>query len=114
MNNINKELLDAFGRIVYAIAKSDGEVQDEELNLIRQVVDKNIWAQELELSFEIERQMDGDAEQIFDEAIGVFKKHDAKEHYIEFVKLLEEIAKSHGGVVDEEKTLIDRFRDTLC
>lgn len=113
MRNVNKELLDAFGRIVYAIAKSDGEVQDEELQHIRKVVDQNEWAQELELSFEIERQLDDDANKIFEDSIDVLKKYDAKEHYTSFVELLEQIAKAHGAVVDEEETLLEKFKSVL-
>ncbi|MBU2913349.1 MULTISPECIES: TerB family tellurite resistance protein [Reichenbachiella] len=113
MIQLPTELLDTFGKILYAVAKSDGIVQDEELAVIRKVIDDHTWAQELELSFVVEREMDTDADEVFEEAMEVFDRYDVREHYEQFLDLLDEVAEAHGGIVNEEKTFIDRFRKRL-
>ena len=113
MDNLNKELLNTFGRIIYAVAKTDGEVQDSEVAVIQNVIDNNEWAQEVELSFEVERELDEDADVIFDKAISLFKFNEIRDHYVEFVDLLEQIAEAHDGIVNEEERLIDKFKEKL-
>lgn len=113
MIHIEEEVLDTFGKIIYAIAKSDGEVQDEEVAVIRQVIDDHKWAQELELSFAVEKELDTDYDTVFEEAMNVFENYDVKEHYADFIDLLEKIAEAHDGIVSEEKNLIDRFKERL-
>ncbi|MCV9385864.1 hypothetical protein [Reichenbachiella ulvae] len=113
MIELDKELLDTFGKILYAVAKSDGEVQEEELAVVRKVIDDHEWAQELELSFEVERELDSDADGIFEEAMSVFCRYDVRSHYEQFIDLLEKVAEAHDGVVQEEKVLIDKFKTHL-
>ncbi|PIB35336.1 hypothetical protein BFP72_07960 [Reichenbachiella sp. 5M10] len=113
MIDLNKELIDTFGKILYAVAKVDGRVQEEEIDVVRRVIDHNEWAQELELSFEIERFIDTEAEAIFESAMEVFDRYDVRKHYEEFLDLLEEVADAHDGVITAEKDLIDRFRKRL-
>lgn len=113
MIKLSSEVLDAFGKIIYAVAKADGEVQDSEAEVIRSVIDNDEWAQEVELSFEIERELDQNAEEIFDHAIELFKFQEIGGHYAEFIELLEKIADAHDGIVKEEKEMIDRFKEKL-
>ncbi|MFY0626555.1 MAG: hypothetical protein JXR07_09680 [Reichenbachiella sp.] len=113
MIQIEEEVLDTFGKIIYAIAKSDGEVQDEEVEVIRKVIDNHEWAQELELSFAVEKELDMDYDEVFEDAMRVFASYDVKAHYDDFLDLLEKIAEAHDGVVNEERELIDRFKQRL-
>ncbi len=114
MVQLEEEVLDTFGRIIYAIAKSDGEVQEEEVRVIHEVIDNHEWAQELELSFAIEKELDTDFNAVFEDAMAVFETYDnLKEHFEEFLDLLEKIAEAHDGIVDEERELIERFKKRL-
>ncbi|UXP31795.1 TerB family tellurite resistance protein [Reichenbachiella agarivorans] len=113
MIQLQKELIDTFGKILYAVAKCDGEVQEEELAIIHQVIDENQWAQELELSFEVEREMGTDPIELFEESMEVFDRHDVRVHYEQFLDLLENVAEAHGGIVSQERALIDQFRKRL-
>jgi uncharacterized tellurite resistance protein B-like protein len=113
MENLNKNVLDVFGRIIYAVAKSDGEVQEEETAVIQDIIDNHSWAQEIELSFAIESALDEDSNIVFDDAIEAFKFNEIGDHASEFVGLLEKIAEAHDGIVSEEKALIDRFKTRL-
>lgn len=114
MVQLNKEVLNNFGRIIYAVAKADGEVQDAEIKVIQEVIDNNDWAQEVELSFEVERELGEDAREIFDKAMDLFDFTEIKNHYLEFVNLLEQIAEAHDGIVSEEKGMIDEFKRKLA
>lgn len=114
MENLDKNVLDAFGRIIYAVAKSDGEVQAEETAVIQDIIDNHTWAQEMELSFAIESALDEDANEVFDEAIETFKFNEIGSHAKEFVDLLEKIAEAHDGIVSEEEVLIDKFKAKLA
>ncbi len=113
MENLNKDVLDTFGRIIYAVAKSDGEVQAAETAVIQEVIDNHIWAREIELSFAIEYELDEDANEVFDSAIETFRFNQIGEHANQFVDLLEKIAEAHDGIVSEEKVLIDKFKSKL-
>lgn len=113
MENLNKDVLDTFGRIIYAVAKSDGEVQDSEVTVIQEVIDNHSWAQEIELSFAIEYELDEDADEVFDSAIETFRFNEIGGHANEFIDLLEKIAEAHDGIVSEEKVIIDKFKIKL-
>jgi len=113
MENLNKQVLDAFGKIIYAVAKSDGEVQDAEMQVILDVIDNNTWAREVELSFSIEKELDQDAGEVFDQAIETFKFNEIGNHASNFLELLEKIAEAHNGIVSEEEEMIEKFKIKL-
>ena len=113
MIKLSTEVLDTFGKIIYAVAKADGEVQESEIEVIRAVIDNHEWAQEVELSFEIERELDEDADEIFANAMELFKFDEVQGHVDDFIDLLEKIADAHDGIVPEEKALIDKFKSKI-
>jgi len=113
MIKLSTEALDIFGKIIYAVAKADGEVQASEVEVIRHVIDNHEWAQEVELSFEIERELDEDADTIFANAMELFKFDEVRDHYDDFIDLLEKIADAHDGIVAEEKAMIDKFKSKI-
>jgi len=113
MDTPNKELQDAFGKVVYALAKIDGEVQQVEIDVFREQIANHEWAQEISLSFEDAKQLDSDPNVVFLKAMRVFRFNGSSEHYPFFIDLLEKIAESHDGVVPEERKMIDRFKESL-
>ena len=113
MNLPNKELQEAFGKVVYAVAKIDGEVQQTEIDVLHKIIAKNKWAEQVLVSFNKETELDNDPNKIFPKAMNVFRSYGKSEHYTFFIELLEEIASAHGGIVPEEQKLIKMFKDTL-
>jgi len=113
MNLPNKELQEAFGKVAYSLAKIDGEVQQEEIDVLNKIIAQNKWAEQVLTSFNIETKLDNEPNKIFLKAMHVFRKYGENEHYPFFIELLEQIAGAHDGIVPEEQKLIDMFKDTL-
>lgn len=113
MEAIDNKLQDAFGKVVYSIAKIDGEVQQIEVDVFHDLIANHEWAKGVSLSFEAERELDMDANKVFLKAMKVFRFHGHSDHYPFFIDLLEKIAEAHDGVIAEERTMIDRFKTIL-
>lgn len=113
MEVLNTKLQHAFGKVVYAIAKIDGEVQQVEIDVFKKLIANHEWAKGVSLSFEQEREQDSDANIVFLKAMRVFRFNGPSEHYPFFIDLLEQIAEAHDGVVSEERQVIDRFKEAL-
>ncbi|MCB0496159.1 MAG: hypothetical protein KDC79_08475 [Cyclobacteriaceae bacterium] len=111
----NKELQEAFGKVVYALAKIDGKVQQVEIDVLHQVIAENEWAKEVLSSFDKETELDEDPNKIFPKAMRIFRENGSKAtpHYPFFLDLLEKIAMAHDGIVPEEQKLLDLFKETL-
>ena len=110
---MNKDLQEAFGQVVYAVAKIDGEVQQTEIDVLHKLIEENEWAKEVLTSFNKETKLDNDPNKIFPKAMRVFRLHGNSEHYPFFIDLLEKIANAHDGIIPEEQKLIDMFKDAL-
>jgi len=109
----SKELQEAFGKVVYAIAKIDGEVQQVEIDALYKVIEENKWAGEVLKSFNKEAELDLDPNIIFAKAMRIFRENGRSEHYTFFIELLEVIANAHEGIIPQEQKLIDMFKATL-
>lgn len=110
MNKPNKEILDVFGRILYAMAMADGEVQEAEVQALHDVIKKNPWAKQVSLSFDLARHLDMDPWIMFLKNMRIFRTQAVDEHYPYFVELLEKIALAHEGIVPEERAMLEKFR----
>jgi len=109
----NKELQEAFGKVVYSVAKIDGEVQQVEIDALDKIIAENEWAKEVLKSFNKETKLDNDPNLIFLKAMRVFRIYGSNEHYPFFIDLLIKIAEAHDGIVPEEQKLIDLFTNAL-
>lgn len=113
MDKINHKLQEAFGRVVYAIAKIDGEVQQIEIDVFKDLIEHHPWGQQISDVFYQETEMNNDPNIIFLKAMKVFRAHGPSEHYPFFINLLEKIAQAHDGIIDEEQKMINRFKEGL-
>lgn len=107
------ELQRAFGRVVYSLAKIDGEVQQIEKDVFDEVIASHEWAQQVSISFTEETKLDEDPNLVFLKAMKVFRAYGPSKHYEFFIDLLERIAEAHDGIIPEERKMIDRFKETL-
>jgi uncharacterized tellurite resistance protein B-like protein len=113
METPNTELQEAFGKVIYAVAKIDGEVQQVEIDVFREVINNHEWANSITLSFDREYELDRNANIVFLKAMKIFRFNGQSEHYPFFIDLLEQIALAHDGVVPEERRMIERFKQGL-
>ncbi len=110
MNKPNQETLDVFGRIVYAMAMADGEVQDSEAKALHDIVEHDQWAKQIEFSFDMAKKLKMDPWIIFLKNMRIFRARPIDEHYPFFLHLLEEIAKAHDGIVPQEEAMLEKFK----
>lgn len=112
MNRPNRETLDVFGRILYALAMADGAVQDEEIHVLHEIVLKDKWAKEIELSFDKAIKLDMDPRITFFKNMRIFQTLDDEQREY-FLELMEKVANAYGGVIPEERDLITKFKSNL-
>ncbi|MDH5474332.1 MAG: hypothetical protein OEX22_01425 [Cyclobacteriaceae bacterium] len=113
MEEPSNNLRQAFGKVIYAVAKIDGEVQQVEIDVFKKEIANHEWAKEISLSFEEERVLNTNPNIVFLKAMKVFRSNGPSEHYPFFIDLLEKIADAHEGIVDEEEKMIKRFKESL-
>ncbi|MGL1889445.1 MAG: TerB family tellurite resistance protein [Reichenbachiella sp.] len=105
-----KETLDVFGRLLYSIALADGEVQDSEKAVLKDIIANDPWAIEIELSFNDSAELEMDPQTIFSKNMRIFFTKSCKDHYPYFLNLMMKIANAHNGIIDTEQKLIDQFK----
>ena len=110
MNKPNQETLDIFGRILYAMAMADGEVQQEEIEALHRIVARDKWAKQIQFSFDLAKKIEMDPWVMFLKNMRVFRTHQVDEHYPYFLDLLEKIADAHNGIVPEERAMLEKFK----
>ena len=103
------KLYDAFGELLYAIAIADGEIQDEEVKTLEQVLREHPWAKEIKWSFDYEKQKNHSLEEAYTKAIDVFKENGPDPEYKYFLDVMIRIADAFEGIVPQELHVIDNF-----
>jgi len=113
MADLNDKLYDAFGELVYVLAMSDGELQSEELSTLESLLKEHKWASEIQWSFNYEKGKARDIEDVYNKV--KFACFDVGPHpeYAQMLDVLEKVAASSLGIVEEEQAVIDRFKKDL-
>jgi hypothetical protein len=123
----NREFYVNLGRLLYAVAMADGEVQDEELQamyrmVIKELSDEQLFNQEhvnvFHTEFEFEALMDRKAskQEAFDSFIAYFDlnhSHFTPEMKSVTLHAVEKIASSFQGVVASERMMIDALKKRI-
>lgn len=101
--------LNVFGKILYALAMADGEVQQEELDELEKIVQEDEWAREIKLSFDSAMELEMDPQIVFFKNVRIFQTLSKDEHMPYFLDLMRRIAEAYDGIVPEEHDLILKF-----
>ncbi|WP_028980128.1 hypothetical protein [Sporocytophaga myxococcoides] len=112
MAEIDK-LYEAFGELVYAVAKADGAIQNEERVALEDVLKDNKWASDIIWSFNYEDKKSKTVKEAYSKAIDIFKHHGPFSEYGKFADVLELVAFAFQGISTEEKEIISNFRNEL-
>jgi uncharacterized tellurite resistance protein B-like protein len=112
MAEIDK-LYEAFGELVYAVAKADGAIQNEERIALEDVLKDNKWASDIIWSFNYEDKKSKTVKEAYSKAIDIFKHHGPFSEYEKFADVLELVAFAFQGISKEEKEIISNFRNEL-
>ncbi|MEO1050693.1 MAG: TerB family tellurite resistance protein [Bacteroidota bacterium] len=106
-------LYDAFGELLYCVAIADGEVQNEEIEALHDMLRDHPWAKEIEWSFNYESKNDHTLKETFDKAMDVLKFYGPDEEYRQLLELMEEIALTCGRMDRDELDVIDNMKKEL-
>ncbi|MFK7947499.1 MAG: TerB family tellurite resistance protein [Saprospiraceae bacterium] len=107
------ELYDAFGELMYAVAKADGLIQNEEIQALNKLVESHPWAKEIVWSFNYEQGKGKSVEEAYEKALYTCQQYGPSPEYPELLSLLTEIAAASEGVSNEEKAIIQNFEKEL-
>ena len=107
------ELYDAFGELMYVVAKADGLIQTEEVNALNELVENHPWAKEIVWSFKYEEGKKKTVEQAYEKALYTCQQYGPSPEYPELLGLLNDIAAASEGVSLEEKQIIQNFEKEL-
>jgi hypothetical protein len=111
----------ALGQLAYAVARVDGNIQNEEKMalhaiLIEEAREHGIEFSGSEIIFELLNRDDTDVERSYAWALNEIKRN--QQYFIpaiqeKFIKILERVARSYPPVVEEEKRILERFKKDI-
>ena len=104
-----EELFKAFGELLYAVASSDGSIQQEEKALLTQLLAHHKYAFDIIVTFKSHVNTEHSVAEAYTNAINTFKDYGYFKGYQEFKLIMEELAIVCNGISKEEKYLIDNF-----
>jgi len=107
------QLYSAFGEVMYTMAMADGKVHAKEIVALQNIIKDHEWARGISWSFDYENERKRDTDEVMRFAMQVFKDNGPSDEYPFFLNVLEEIARAHDGIVNEEKILIDTLKKEL-
>lgn len=108
-----QQLYTAFGQLIYALAKADGEVQQEELEQINKLLITHQWSNDILWSFNTECSKKALSDTTLAKSIAIFREYGPYYEYPYFFHVIEEIAKAYDGIVKEEQQVLDELREVL-
>lgn len=108
-----EKLFEAFGELIYAVAKTDGNVQQEEVEKMKSLFKYRKGGEEVIWSFNYENKHNNSVKDAYERALEAMIAHGAYDGYSELIYILNEVAKSSSGIDEDERLLISRFEDDL-
>ncbi|MEL6560893.1 MAG: TerB family tellurite resistance protein [Bacteroidota bacterium] len=109
----NTELYDAFGELIYVLAKADGQIQPEEKATLEHILQSHPWSKEILWSFNYESGKDNDVEDTYQKMLQKCIEVGPNPEYEFMFDVLEAVAKSSIELDEQEKAVIDRFKSDL-
>ena len=107
------ELYDAFGELMYAVAKADGVIQDEEITALNNILIDHAWASSIKWSFNYEAKKAKSVTEAYQTALVICQEFGPSPEYPKLIEILEKIAEASDGIDADEKALITNFQNDL-
>ena len=116
-----KNLYFALGELAYAVAKADGQVQKEEKQKLHDLIVKGTSCHDTdfdisEIIFHLLHRDNMEAGEVYDWAINEMRRYKqflTEDMKVDFVGVIEKVARAFDPVTVEEAGLIDRLRADL-
>lgn len=108
-----ERLYDVFGELLYALAMADGEVQQEEITELENVLASHSWAKSIKWSFNYELGKKQDIDSVYNKVIDFCHRYGPSPVYEEFISVMRKVAEAFGGVDESEEKMISSFSTDL-
>ena len=113
MRPSKEKLYDALGELIYALALSDGSIQEAELVKLRELLIEHPNAQAIQWSFDYEQNSQASLEEAYQKALETCKNYGPTQEYVFLFDALEAVAKASDGMDAKELAVIERFKQEL-
>ena len=104
-----ERIYDAFGELLYLVARADGLIQPEEVEKLEQILNGHPKAREIKWSFDYERTRRNDPEDLYLKIIERCRENGPDPEYQFLIEMLEEVARASAGIDRDEKGVIEGF-----
>ena len=104
-----ERIYDAFGELVYLVAKSDGLIQPEEVVKLEELLLAHPKGREIKWSFDYERRKRNDPEALYKKVIERCRENGPDPEYQFLVEMLEKVAQASAGIDLNEEAAIKGF-----
>lgn len=108
-----EKLYEIFGELLYAIAKADGVIHEEEKERLKQLLQNHTLGSEILWSFEFEEKHNSSVEEIYNKVINFCHVYGPAPQYDEFITAMKIIADAKDGITEQESKLINSFSKDL-
>ncbi|MCB0560801.1 MAG: TerB family tellurite resistance protein [Lewinellaceae bacterium] len=104
-----ERIYDAFGELLYLVAKADGLIQPEEVESLENILQNHPKARQIKWSFDYERTRHNDPEDLYLKVIDRCRENGPDPEYLFLIDILEEVARASAGIDRHEKGVIEGF-----
>ena len=107
------QLYEAFGELAYVLAMADGNIQPEELQQVKQILEKHPQGTDIQWSFDYEARKQRPVEEVYQNVIDACQEVGPDPEYPFLIEMLEKVAAIHAGKSAEESKVITGFTTDL-
>ncbi|MCH2042907.1 MAG: TerB family tellurite resistance protein [Saprospiraceae bacterium] len=108
------QLHDAFGELLYAIAMVDGEIQQEEVVKIEELLADHEAAEAIKWSFKYEVGKQKTVLDAYRKAIDICKHYGKSADYPFLLEMLKDVAEASNGLDENERAMIHQIEIDLA
>lgn len=108
-----EKLYETMGELLYAVAKADGIIQENEKATLQEILKDHKWKDEINWSFNYEVSKQKSVEEVYSKVITVCERIGPSPLYKEFIEAMELVANASNGVEDTEAKVMNSFSADL-
>lgn len=108
-----EKLHEAFGELIYSICKTDGDVQESEVEKLKERLKGHSGAESILWSFNYENYKSKPVADTYRKAMFTCKDHGPDPEYPFLLNLLKEVAAASNGLDEAERNLVNGFEAEL-
>lgn len=107
------QLYDAFGELAYVLAMADGNIQPEEVQQVKQILEQHPRGEDIQWSFDYEARNRRPVEEVYQKVIDACQEVGPDPEYPFLIEMLEKVAAISAGKSPEESQVISGFTSDL-